>query len=774
MATNQYAKAGALLEEQISIFERTLGAVHPSVASGLRAMAVLHEYLSDLSRAETELKRSMEIAEKTLPPDDITAIAIVHDLGDLYWRMGENQRAEPIIQRELAILEKREGPEHPLLCPPLQNLGIIARQKHEFGRALELFSRSLAIKEKAFGRRNLDTAGLLVNIANVYDNQGEYAKALQWHLEALEILEAVGGPYHPSTLLVMGNLARTFAANREIPQAIEYEKRFNEALEMNLAINLAIGSDREKLAYLNSWNRGADRTISLNVWEAPEEQAAAELAVLTLLQRKGRVLDAMANSVRALRERASPEDRKLFDDLGETNLTLAKLALNGPGSTPAAEYRKRLTAIEEHREKLEAGISSRSAEFRAQTQPVTLAATRAAIPPSAALIELGRFHSADSRDGSIYEDADANYIAYVVRPQGEVQFRDLGPVKDIDDAVAALRAAVSNPKRGDVSQFARALDRRVTQPIRAMLGGANQLLIAPEGSLNLIPFEALVDENGRYLLERYSISYLTSGRDLLRKEVTRTSKTGPVILADPLFGEPQISLAAKSPARRRSITTGQDLSNVYFAPLPGTAEEARSIQSLFPEAQILAGRQATKASLKQVEGPSILHIATHGFFLDDPPGSPAGAPAKPAKLEDPLLRSGLALAGANRIQSGGDDGILTAVEASGLNLWGTKLVTLSACETGIGQVKNGEGVYGLRRAFFLAGTETLVMSLWAVSDRVTREMMAAYYSGLKQGHGRGEALRQAQLAMLTRKDRQHPYYWASFIQSGDWTNLDGK
>jgi CHAT domain-containing protein len=212
------------------------------------------------------------------------------------------------------------------------------------------------------------------------------------------------------------------------------------------------------------------------------------------------------------------------------------------------------------------------------------------------------------------------------------------------------------------------------------------------------------------------------------------------------------------------------LSNVYFAPLPGTAEEARSIQSLFPEAELLTGRQATKASLKRVEAPAILHNATHGFFLDDRSEQPPDQPAKPGKLEDPLLRSGLALAGANRIKSGSVDGILTALEASNLNLWGTKVVTLSACETGVGQVQNGEGVYGLRTAFFLAGAETLVMSLWAVSDRLTREMMAAYYTGLKQGLGRGEALRRAHLAMLKRKDRQHPYYWASFIQSGDWTN----
>jgi CHAT domain-containing protein len=134
----------------------------------------------------------------------------------------------------------------------------------------------------------------------------------------------------------------------------------------------------------------------------------------------------------------------------------------------------------------------------------------------------------------------------------------------------------------------------------------------------------------------------------------------------------------------------------------------------------------------------------------------------------------LALAGANLSKGGDDDGILTALEAAGLNLWGTKLVTLSACDTGVGEVKNGDGVYGLRRSFVLAGAETLVMSLWPVSDTVTRELMTAYYKGLRQGLGRGEALRKVQLQMLKRPHRAHPFFWASFIQSGEWANLDGK
>jgi len=307
-------------------------------------------------------------------------------------------------------------------------------------------------------------------------------------------------------------------------------------------------------------------------------------------------------------------------------------------------------------------------------------------------------------------------------------------------------------------------------PIRALLGDVTRLLISPDGDLNLIPFEVLRDEQDRYAVERYSITYVTSGRDLLRMQVPRMSKSEPVVVADPLFGEPPIADAAhraSSSAPAGSITPVEDLSHPYFAPLAGTAQEARAIKTLFPEATVLTRERATKSALARVEAPRILHVATHGFFQQD---------AKRA-IGNPLLRAGLALTGANlnpEDSARNEAGILTALEASTLNLWGTKLVTLSACDTGVGEVRNREGVYGLRRAFFLAGAETLVMSLWPVSDYVTRETMTAYYGGLKKGLGRGEALRQAQLTMLARGNRQHPFYWASFIQAGEWANLDGR
>jgi CHAT domain-containing protein len=203
---------------------------------------------------------------------------------------------------------------------------------------------------------------------------------------------------------------------------------------------------------------------------------------------------------------------------------------------------------------------------------------------------------------------------------------------------------------------------------------------------------------------------------------------------------------------------------------------------MLPGVTLLTGSQATENALKQLQSPKILHIATHGFFLNNVPlvappdfsgslfqeGAFNQIPPTSGNTENPLLRSGIALAGFNPRQSGSEDGVLTALEAAGLNLSGTELVVLSACETGLGDVANGDGVYGLRRALAVAGTDSQLQSLWIVDDFGTKDLMVSYYKRLMANVERSEALRQTQLEMLQNRQYQHPYYWAAFIPSGDW------
>ncbi len=763
-----YRKAEALLKEALATFEHVLGREHPRVVLSLQHIAVAYQDLGDKQGAVATLERALQICEKAIDPADLQFTAIVNNLGTLYAELHDYPHAVPLLRRSLHMVEERLGPEHPFVAIPLQELAIIARETKQFDTAFDLLWRAEAAREKAFGLANPQTLALLIIIANTWDSMGDHARAVELHHRILDILENTVGPSNKLIPITLANLATGYTEVGDIACALEYETRMDDVIEKDLDLNLAIGSERQKLAYEESLSGGrTDRTISLHALHAPDNPEAAEHALLVLLQRKGRVLDALSQNLTTVRQALTADDQALLDKLRTTTAELAKLALNGPGKTPVASYRAQVKKLEDEKENLETAMGARSAAFRADHQPVTVAAVRNAIPRDAALVEFAVYRPFRPTAVSVADEfGEPRYIVYVLRRHGRIRWKDLGSAAAIDKPVAKWRAALRDPGRADVAQIAREVDRRVMQPVRELAGNATHLLIAPDGQLDLIPFEALVDARGRYLVERYTITYLTSGRDLLRMAVSRPGGARPVVVADPEFGEPAGARpvqVASAIAQRRSITTGKDFASVYFAPLAGTREEARKIEALFPDARVLVGNDATKAAVERVDAPEILHIATHGFFLES--NDARGVRA------NPLLRSGLALRGANLTSGGSDDGILTASEASTLNLWGTKLVTLSACDSGVGEVKNREGVYGLRRAFLLAGAETVVMSLWPVSDYVTRQMMTAYYTALKGGEGRGEALRNAQLAMLRKSSLRQPFYWASFIQSGDWTPL---
>ncbi len=447
MNRDDYINAGPVLQEELGILESALGPEHPSLTGCLMSLSLLHQDLEELDRALPELQRALAIAEKTLAPDDFSLIALVHNLGNFYIAMRDYDRAVPLLERALAMVEKKFGPDHPYVVPPLQNLGTIARQRKQYDRALELLWRAEAVREKTIGKQTPQTASILINIANVYTSQGQYAKAIEFDGQARDILETAVGHYHSLTVMALGNIARTYTAHGDLPQAVDYQTRYDTALEKNIELNLALGSEREKLAYAGSITEHTDRTLSLCLIQAPGNPAACELAAAVILQRKGRVLDAMSGSLSALRQRLNPEDRKLLDDLSDTNARLAALALKPSAKPTGDEHRKQLAAIQAEQENLEAAIGGRSAEFRAQSQPVTLDAVRAAIPAEAALVEFAVYRPFDPK-GENEESAygAARYAAFVLRRQGKALWKDLGPVKEIDAAAAAFRQALRDPQ----------------------------------------------------------------------------------------------------------------------------------------------------------------------------------------------------------------------------------------------------------------------------------------------------------------------------------------
>jgi CHAT domain-containing protein/Tfp pilus assembly protein PilF len=798
--SDNYVKAEPLFQRAMFIKEKTLRADHRSLGSTILNLAILYMHRGDDLKAEQFYQRALAIWEKSLGPEHIDVTFVLVNLAELYQHNGAYAKAEPLLKRALAIREKVLEPLHPDLAYALNGLGTLYDDEGEYEKAEPLLKRALAIREKVLSEQHLELADSLESLAYFYLHKSDYPMAGQLYQRALAIKEKVLGTENPKVADSCHQLAVLYAARAEFAEAIKFQTRANAIRERNLAVNLVQGSDRQKLAFLALYSKETNFTLWLHARAAPNDPQALNLAITTLLRRKGRGLDAMTDPIAALRRRAAPQDQLLFDQLTEARSKLAMYTLKEPGAVNPDTYQARLRALEEKVEVLESGLSSRSAEFRERTQPVTLAAVKAALPADSVLVEFAICTERYLQTGKI---EPPRYLVYLISGQGPPKWADLGEAAPIDRAIDAWRKALRDPQRTDVKRLARAVDDKVMRPVRSLIdelhGETRHLLIAPDGLLNLAPFAALVDEHNRYLVERYMISYLTSGRDLLRTPIQQPNRNAALIVANPDFGRAAgvgSTLAQNSETSRSDKQFGDQSqvkthsAPIVFQPLPGTEGEATAIKTVLPEAKVLLWRQATETAIKQARAPRILHIATHGFFLSDEETLPAEATESfsedprrmsdlrlsrwTAHIKNPLLRSGLALARANLSNSGDDDGVLTAFEVAGLDLWGTGLVALSACDTGVGEVKNGDGVYGLRRALVLAGSEAQVMSLWPVSDRVTRELMVAYYKGLTEGQGRGEALRRVQLLMLKNVKRQHPFYWAAFIQSGEWANLEGR
>jgi CHAT domain-containing protein len=617
-------------------------------------------------------------------------------------------------------------------------------------------------------------------LAKAYAETGRYDPAETLFRGGLAAAQAQYGKGHRWTTEYLGYLAWLYLRKGEPDKAIPLYVESQEIWENYTRQMMMVGSEQDKRTVMEKIDYLLGMMVSVHLQYAPNNPAAVDLATTTLLRRKGRVLDAVSNTMTALRRRMSPKDQALLDELKDTRARLAKRMMAGAKALGPDEFARQVAALEEKTRVLETAISKSNKAFRKQAQKVTLNGVQKAIPPGAKLVELVRANKLKEKFGlgfGLFFEG-AHYAAYVLGPTGRVQWANLGDAATIDQAVNELRAALSNPSRTDVKALARRVHDRVMKPLASYLGDTTHVFIAPDGDLNLVPFGALVDERDRFLIERYSFTYLTSGRDLLRFGVREEAQSQGAIFANPRYDRGSRSAADQTVAGHRGQRS-HALGETRWSPLPGTATEASLLAKKLPRFKVYTDAEATESAIKSIQGPRVLHVATHGFFLPN-----LGA-------ENPLLSTGLVFAGADQLSSGKDDGVLTGLEAAGLDLAGTELVVLSACETGLGEVSAGEGVYGLKRALVLAGARTQVLSLWKVADNATQALMTNYYGAL-DGGDRIEAMRQVQLDMLMGRltssgeqsgdrgavrlgadtdapaftDWQHPYYWAAFTVSG--------
>jgi CHAT domain-containing protein len=580
----------------------------------------------------------------------------------------------------------------------------------------------------------------------------DYPKAFPLYQQALEIREKQLGLEHPDTALSFNNLAGWYYSMGDYPKAFEFFQAGLNAESHTWANIFAIASEHQKLQFVQRSQHNYLATLSLIHRHFQKDPPALRFGLELVLRRKGIVLDAQSQSSAALAASLQGETLESWQRLRQHQGTLAHLLWGGSGKQSPNDYRQAIAELEAAIAKEEQFLLQHSSQV-AQVLPqptVTAEMLAERLPPDSVLVEFVHIEDWDEKAGTWADTS--RYLAFVLTPDNQVRMVDLGDAQQIDTKIiTTLQAIDDSIDEPDLKSYHRAdaalaeLCRLLLQPLAPAVGSHQQLLVSPDGELNRVPFVALRAPDGRYLVEKHTVSYVASGRDLLRGDAAAPSGVDLLLLANPAYGAP-------SPEQEGS-----------FLALPGTAEEAKAIRLLVKGKQlVLEGQAATESAVRTTKSPKVLHLATHGFFRKDQelsvpaPSSDftwiadAGA-GGPGGVIISMVRSGLALAGANQAGavSDGDDGRLTALEVSGLNLYGTDLVVLSACETGVGEVRTGEGVFGLRRAFVLAGAQNLVMSQWRASDYYTALQMEEFYQAVGRGVSPAEALREAQLTTIS-------------------------
>lgn len=785
-ATDNHEKAEPLRQQIVTGYTQRFGASHEQTASALQALGYVQTALGQYKTAEQTLLRSLGIREKVLGRNHLETAVSHAALAELYRVMKEFKKGEAAARKSLAIREDQLPKNHPEIASSWIDLANLLQYDSRQKEAAVLYEKALPIFEATYGAASLETSHVVNAMALNQHKMGRYEAAQSLYEHAIATQIRIAGKEHPATLLPRHNYAILLAAKEQYTEAAKAFTEVRQLDRQRLAQILPTLTETQQLTFLGNVDQRRMLYIPLTLGlNRRADTAFNALSAAWVLNGKAMSQQVLAEQGRLQRDSRNPALAPLIRQLTTVRTQLAVLS---HGLNASLLAREQLAASEQELAKklAQAGGQATHATW------VELAEVRKHLPANSALIEIAKFEVIDfqSTDDKTRWKSH-RYAAWIIRPTGDIQVVDLGEAKLLDDAIAAARkeldtAPATIRAKGEPDaekQLHKPLATVAAQllpPLMKHLDGVEQWIISPDGNLWLLPWEILPVEKGKYLGETKRVQYVLTGRDCLPAPQAKITQTPSVILADPDYNLSRDKAAAELKNLLNEVQPdglARSTRNLVLGSiprLPGTAVEAEAVAPRLSkyggtEAKVFTGSQALEGVVKAAKNPRVLVLSTHGFFL---PEQADGDVASKDKLENPLLRCGLLLAGCNdrKPASQGDDGVLTGLEIAATDLRGTELVVLSACETGLGDINNGEGVAGLRRVFHVAGAEHVLATLWQVPDLQSAQLMAAFFEHLSDGRTPSKALQQAQREMIQkRRDRfgaAHPYYWAAYTLTG--------
>jgi CHAT domain-containing protein len=719
--------------------------------------------LSDLLCAKQAYEDNIAI-ERRLGPEHAWDLAYsLSNYSDLLHKMPNQEPATGAAAQEAFEIARRVKPDDIHIGLFENNLATHFVRIQDFPRAIEHFNSAIPRLTRDYGQDSPWVRTATGNLASIYSRMGQFD--LAWKTYEAALINP--GETFDLQANAHADFARSLASGGNLQRAIAEGLLANRMGRESFSLQARILPERQAMAYERSRAHGLDFALSVLV-KHPDLPSAAIYE--EMVRSRALVADEMARRQRNLNAANDPEIARLLKELNQARADLlsTEQAPQGKakGNPAAVEARARM-------EKIERQLAERSAAAR--EDEVALSAgiddLRRSLPAHAALVSYWAFTRRAVEKVDPGHSDTPSYLAFVLRPDGPgARVIDLGPAKPIEDAIGRMRASANREAHAGGLGSARnerayresgkQLRSLVWDPVMAAVGDAQRIVIVPDGMLNLVPFASLPDGTGYLVEHARTIESISSERDLLSSPQP-ARRSGLLAIGSPQFDSAGDTMTARL---RDSSVPCDALATVQFGHLAGAALELRDINATWQKLNpaepvtVIAGGDATRDRfLEAAPHTRVLHVATHAFLLDRNCGD-----------GNPLLHSGLVFAGINRDWS---TSILTAQQIASLDLSSVEWAVLSACNTGGGELRDGEGVLGLERAFRIAGVRTVVMTLWPVDDEITARFMHLLYTQRLVHHSTAAtSLWQSSHQLLVQRraagQSTHPWYWAGFVSSG--------
>jgi CHAT domain-containing protein len=768
-----YPAAEPLYIESKNIRKELLGERHPNYALSLNNLAALYQEMGNYPAAETLFLEAKTIIKEVQGENTVDYALSLNNLAVLYWAMNNYAAAEPLYVEAMNIYKKVLGEQHPDYAFALNNLAKLYQAMGKYSAAEPLLLKAKDLRKEILGVKHPDYATSLNNLAGLYDEMGNYSAAAPLYLEAKNIRKEVLGEEHPDYATSLKNLAGLY---NEMGNQTAAESLYLECLaKVNNAIfrNFAFLSEKEKELYFKTQSGCFENFYSFSLKRKKENPEITGMVFNNVVKNKGLLLKSTTAMRTAILNSNDTALMSKYEKWIDIKKEISKLY-----STEITNRAKNPEDLEQQANTIEKDLVRGSQVFSdfQQVQKLTWENVKESLKHGEAAIEFIHFAEGKKRDTILY-------CALLVTPQSKhPEMVKLFYEKDLESILGTNKSnnlLYINNIYGTSENRSEQLYKLIWQPMERYLKGIKTIYYSPDGLLHKISFAALDKGKAIYLCDRYDLN--------------RLSTTGKVVLHENYSIDSVATAGIYGGIKYSTDSTTKEI----WKYLPGTKNEADKIDQIFRSKELrteyFSGTLATEESFKQLfsaskpgKKPEILHIATHGFFFPDPEvpvkeeekdtiiketpivfrgGSSNFGLWQFVKNKNPLMRSGLVFSGANNVwnqkySDQGEDGVLTAQEVTQLDLQNTQLIVLSACETGLGDIKGSEGVYGLQRAFKLAGVKYFVMSLWQVPDEATSEFMTQFYDKLLLTKNIQKSFNETQLKMRNKYD---PYYWAAFI-----------